>query len=434
MNNTNNCLKSLLLILLLIGFCTPLVSADDKPATEVGFVSIFNGTDLTGWDGDTRYWSVVDGFMRGQTTPENPTKGNTFIVWRDGKPRNFILKLKFRLHNHNSGVQYRSKELGKWVIGGYQGDIMETQGTVGFLYEERGRGWLVSVGDIMVIDKDGKKNIVGKIADQKQLIKDGYFKEKDWNEYTIVCRGNHIVQYLNGFQTMELIDDDPKGRMMEGLLALQLHAGPPMTVDFKDIQLKSLPDHFGQAKLLFNTTDFTGWTFSSENLKKVWGVKDGVMTNEGNPRGYIRTEDDYTNYILRLQWRHLGKGNGGVLLRAQAPDKVWPQSIEAQGQLGSAGDIWNIDKFPMKVADDRTNGRHTKKMHDSNEKPANNGWNQYEITMDSARLELKVNGLVQNTATECWETPGKICLQSEGSKMEFRNIVLIPIEKDNTGK
>jgi len=407
--------------------------AADKPAVqpkaEPGFECIFNGKDLTGWDGDTRIWSVVDGFIRGRTTPDNPIKANSFLVWRGGKVKNFILKAKFRLHNHNSGIQYRSKEIGKWRIRGYQADIVNKQGMVGFLYEERGRGWLVSVGDIMVIDKDGKKNVVGKIADQKELIKAGYYKEKDWNEYTIICRGNHIVQYLNGFQTMELIDDDPEGRLMEGLLALQIHAGPPMTVDFKDIRIKHLPDHFGEARRLFNGKDLNDWTFSSDANKTAWSVRDGILVNEGRPRGYIRTKSDYTNYILRLQWRHLGKGNGGVLLRMVGPDKVWPRSIEAQGMFNAAGDIWNIDKFPMKTAPDRTRGRHTRKMHPSNEKPAAEGWNQYEITMDGPNLELKVNELVQNTATECWETPGKICLQSEGSKMEFRNIILIPIIK-----
>jgi hypothetical protein len=110
------------------------------------------------------------------------------------------------------------------------------------------------------------------------------------------------------------------------------------------------------------------------------------------------------------------------------PDKVWPRSIEAQGQYQAAGDIWNIDKFPMKVDASRTSDRHTGKMHDSNEKPVGE-WNQYEITFDRGYLELKVNDLVQNTATDCWETPGKICLQSEGSPMEFRNLVLIPIKK-----
>jgi hypothetical protein len=110
------------------------------------------------------------------------------------------------------------------------------------------------------------------------------------------------------------------------------------------------------------------------------------------------------------------------------PDKVWPKSIECQGQSGAMGDIWNIDKFPMKVAEDRTSGRHTKKLHPSNEKPPGE-WNRYEMTLDGGNLELAVNGLVQNTAAECQEVPGKICLQSEGGAMEYRNLVLVPILK-----
>lgn len=432
MSNKVNCIEKLVLVVLAVGICVPWALAAEKPAAEPGFESIFNGRDLTGWDGDPRLWSVVDGFIRGQTTPDKPARGNTFCVWRDGKLKNFILKIKFRIHSGNSGIQYRSSEPDKWRIKGYQAEVENNQGKVGFLYHEGGRGWLVNVGDIMVIDKDGKKNVVGKIADQKELIKAGYYKEKDWNEYTIICRGNHVMHLLNGFQTMELIDDDPKGRLMEGLLALQLHAGAPMIVDFKDISIKHLPDHFGETKRLFNGKDLAAWTFSSDANKEAWSVKDGILVNKGRPIGYIRTKADYTNYILRLQWRHLGKGNGGVLLRMVGPDKVWPRSIEAQGQFNAAGDIWNIDNFPMKAAPDRTRGRHTRKMHPSNEKPANDGWNQYEITMDGPKLELKVNELVQNTATECWETPGKIGLQSEGSKMEFRNIVLIPIIKQKT--
>ena len=281
----------------------------------------------------------------------------------------------------------------------------------------------------MVIDKDAKKNVVGKISDVEQLKKAGYYNVKGWNELTITCRGNHIMQEMNGYPTMELIDEDPKDRSMEGLLALQIHAGPPMMIDFKDIRIKQLPDHFEETTRLFNGADLARWTFSSDQNKTAWSVKDGILKNEGKPGGFIYTKKDYTNYILRLQWRHLGKGNGGVLLRAVEPFKVWPRSIEAQGQYNAAGDIWNIDKFPMKTAAERTNGRHTKKAHDSNEKPAGQGWNQYEIKMDGPNLELIVNNLLQNTATECWQTPGKICLQSEGSKMEFRNIILIPIKK-----
>jgi hypothetical protein len=400
------------------------VASGAKPVEE----TIFNGKDLTGWDGDPRLWSVVDGAIRGQTTAENPARGNTFCIWRGAKLKDFILKIKFRIQNGNSGIQYRSSDLGEWRVAGYQAEVENSPGKVGFLYDERARGWMVNVGDIMVVDEKGGKNVVGKIADVQALIKAGYYKDKDWNEYTIVARGNHLIQILNGFQTIEMIDNDPKGRSLEGILALQIHAGPPMTVDFKDIRVTHLPDHFGEAKLIFNGSDLDGWTLSSDALKETWGVKDGVMTNTGRPVGYIRTTEDFTNFILRLQFRHLGKGNGGVLLRMVGPDKVWPRSIEAQGQFEAAGDIWNIDEFPMKVDPARTSGRHTQKMHESNEKPVGE-WNQYEITLDGGYLELKVNELVQNTATECWETPGKICLQSEGSPMEFRNLVLIPIKK-----
>jgi hypothetical protein len=397
-------------------------------AEEEGFVSIFNGKDLTGWDGDPRFWSVVDGAIRGQTTLQNLPRHNTFCIWRGGKLKNFILKIKFRIQNGNSGIQYRSREIGKWRVAGYQAEVENSPGKVGFLYDEAGRGSIANVGEFVLVDKDGKRNVLGNVSDREALIKAGYYKEKDWNEYTIICRGNHIVHILNGFQTVEVIDEDTKGRAMEGLLALQIHVGPPMLVEFKDIRIKHLPDHFGEAKLLFNGKDLSGWTFSSDEMKGTWSVRDGVLVDKGSPAGYIRTTEDYTNYVLRLQLRHVTAGNGGVLLRMVGPDKVWPRSIEAQGQSGSLGDIWNIDEFPMKTDPSRTSGRHTRKMHPSNEKPLGE-WNEYEITLDGGNLEIRVNGLVQNTATECWEVPGKICLQSEGAHMEFRNIVLIPIIK-----
>lgn len=153
------------------------------------------------------------------------------------------------------------------------------------------------------------------------------------------------------------------------------------------------------------------------------------MVNKGKPTGYIRTTADYTSYVLRLQFRHLTRGNGGVLLRMVGNDKVWPRSIEAQGLYGAVGDIFNIDEFPMKTAEERTQGRRTRKIHKSNEKPLGR-WNQYEIILDSGDLQIKVNDLIQNTATGCWEAPGKICIQSEGAQMEYRNIVLIPISRD----
>jgi len=412
--------------------------AQEKPAVEPGFVSLFNGKDLTGWDGDPRLWSVTGGAIRGQTTEQNKANGNTFCVWRGGTLKNFILKIRFRIEGGNSGVQYRSKEVGKWRISGYQAEVCNG-GSVGFLYHERGRGSLVRVGDFGQIDvADGKaeKSVVGKVADRKALAAAGYYKQSDWNEYTIIAQGNYLRHYLNGHPTIALIDNDrttdpkdakdTKGAAAEGVLALQIHAGPPMVVEFKDIRLKQLKADYGRAVRLFNGRDLAGWTFSSDAVAEVFGVAGGVMTDAGNPRGYIRTKKDYTNYALHLQMRHVKKGNSGVLVRAVGPDKVWPKSIEAQGQSGSMGDIWNIDRFPMKVAAERTRGRHTRKAHPSNERPIGQ-WNDYEIGLDGGDLEIRVNNLIQNTATECEEVAGKICLQAEGSPKEFRNIVLVPI-------
>ncbi len=207
-------------------------------AADAEFRPIFNGRDLTGWDGDRRYWSVRDNCLRGETTLAALPVSNTFLIWRGGTLKDFELRLKFRLRNGNSGVQYRSKDLGKWVVSGYQAEIENKQGKAGFLYEEKGRGWLVRVGEKVEATPDGKPKVIGELTKAETLIAKGYYRMKDWNDYRIVARGNHVQHWLNGFQTIDLTDNDPTRRALDGLLALQLHVGPPMLVEFKDILLK----------------------------------------------------------------------------------------------------------------------------------------------------------------------------------------------------
>ncbi len=195
---------------------------------------------------------------------------------------------------------------------------------------------------------------------------------------------------------------------------------------------------------LFNGKDLTGWSVHYKEpgpkIEDVWSVKEGgILHCKGQPIGYIYTDKDYTSYKLKLEWRGVGKpGNSGVLLRVTTPPpagETWPRSIECQLQSKNAGDIWNIGKFPMNVAEERTKGRHTKKLHETNEKPVEGGeWNTYEITLDGPNLEMKVNGLVQNRATNCEVSPGKIALQSEGAAIEFRNIVLTPLPDKGVGE
>jgi len=219
------------------------VSAAVRGAEDAGGAKpIFNGKDLTGWGGDPKFWSVQDGAITGITTKENPTKGNTFIVWRGGTTKDFELRMMFKLDNHNSGVQYRSKtrdnDAGKWVMSGYQADMDGANTYTGGLYEEGGRGILATPGQKVTIGPNGKPQVTGAASDPKDI--KAAIKNKDWNELVIIARGNHIIQKLNGMVTVDVTDEDEKRRAMEGLLGFQVHAGPPMKVQFKDITLKVL--------------------------------------------------------------------------------------------------------------------------------------------------------------------------------------------------
>jgi hypothetical protein len=208
-----------------------------------GFKSLFNGKDLTGWDGSKDFWSVQDGAITGETTKEKPTKGNTFIIWRKGQPSDFELRFEFRMVGGNSGVQYRSFELekvGKWVCGGYQYDMDAADQWTGGIYAERDRGIVCIRGQKTVLGDDHKPKVVGSVGDKDELKK--LIKKEDWNEGRIVAKGFRFVQSLNGTVACEMTDEDKEMRRKDGIIALQLHAGAPMKVQFRNIRLKALKD------------------------------------------------------------------------------------------------------------------------------------------------------------------------------------------------
>ena len=209
-----------------------------RTQSEPGFAPLFNGNDLSGWEGNPKFWSVRDGAITGQTTVENPTQGNTFLIWKEGTLEDFELRLSYRIVGGNSGIQYRSKHLGNWVVGGYQADIEAGKTYSGILYEEKGRGVLAKRGEKTVVDAAGKVRVTGAVGDPAAL--QAAIKPEDWNDYAIVAQGNHLVHKINGRVTADVTDEQPDKRAMSGILALQLHAGPPMTVQFKEIRLKRL--------------------------------------------------------------------------------------------------------------------------------------------------------------------------------------------------
>jgi putative membrane-bound dehydrogenase-like protein len=210
--------------------------ADGKPDKD-GFVSIFDGISLENWDGNPQLWRVEDGAITGQTTKEKPTKGNTFLIYRGSDTHDFELKLDYKIVGGNSGIQYRSFEVknNKWVIGGYQADIDSGDTYSGILYGERFRGILCGRGQITTIGENGKPTITGKLGESKAI--QAKIKKEDWNSYHIIAKGNTFTHLINGVKTAQCTDEDDAARA-SGVLALQLHAGPPMKVQFKNIRIK----------------------------------------------------------------------------------------------------------------------------------------------------------------------------------------------------
>jgi hypothetical protein len=216
------------------------------PAAEQGFVRIFNGKDLTGWEGNPKLWSVKDGAITGQTTAENPAKRNTFLIWTNGTPSDFELRCSFKLVPGdakgfaNSGIQYRSKVVDPsyWVVHGYQADMEAGPTYTGILYEEGMRGIMAGRGEKVLWDKDGKKQVVGSVGDAAAI--ETSLKKGDWNDYVIIAKGNHLQQFVNGKPTIDVTDECEAKRAMSGVLALQLHAGSPMMAQFKNIRIKKL--------------------------------------------------------------------------------------------------------------------------------------------------------------------------------------------------
>lgn len=239
-------------ILAAILFPASLFAADAPvaaPPEAEGMRQLFNGKDLTGWDGDPRLWSVKDGVIHGETTAENPAKGNTFIIWKEGTTKDFELRLSFRCNaTNNSGIQYRSKHItegnvsNKWVVRGYQHEIrneLKLPDVAGFIYDEGGkRGRVCLVGEQGTWEKDGKKVVKSDLIDQAGWEK--LFRLDDWNDVVIIGKGNHIQHYLNNRLILDFTDNEPELALKEGILALQLHGGKPMFAEYKNIRIRDL--------------------------------------------------------------------------------------------------------------------------------------------------------------------------------------------------
>jgi quinoprotein glucose dehydrogenase len=254
---------------------------------------LFNGKDLVSWEGDPAFWSVQDGAITGRSTLARPATSNTFLVWKGGLVQNFELRLKFRLVADNprgaanSGIQYRSRVIDSAgrVVAGYQADLDASGNYVGGLYEERGRGILARPGErVRLTSGRLQPEVTGATTSSAELR--SVVRRGDWNEYVIIVEGNRHRLFVNDKLTVEAWDLDETRGARSGVLALQLHAGPPMTVQFKDLRLRRLPVEWpvyggGAASIRYSPLTQINRE-NVKNLKVAWtfDASDGVETSE----------------------------------------------------------------------------------------------------------------------------------------------------------
>jgi type 1 glutamine amidotransferase len=226
-----------------IQFAMGDLPADATPSASVqeaqaGFRSLFNGRDLTGWKGNPKLWFAEEGAITGQTTPGHRICENSFLIWTGGDVKDFELRLKFRIESGNSGIYFRSRErtaMHPEPLVGCQADFSADNRWTGVLIEYTRRGILAERGQKVRVSPDGKTEVVGSVGDPTKLLE--YVKDGRWNDYAVIADGGHIVLKINNVVMSDVQDDDPN-RIESGKLALQVHQGPDMKVQFKDIRVR----------------------------------------------------------------------------------------------------------------------------------------------------------------------------------------------------
>ncbi len=415
-----------------IALSSVAVCGDDKAIEPKSKIKLFDGKSFDGWVRHLRN-------NQGDVDEAWQIKSNGVLACA-GNPRGYIRTTK-AYKNYKFHMEYRWP--GKT---GNNGVLVHMVGQDKVWPKSlECQGGFHNQGDFFEIGgwEFNEHKVGGNRVRGRRVLKYGNHNEKEpgqWNVYEIWCVGGTVRPYVNG----RLMNEASGCAVTEGKICLQSEGAP---IEFRNICLEpaqDLPWPVAPKKKtpLFNGKDLDGWIRFSPDDKSgadkkwtvdgVWSVRDGVIRCEGVPNGYIRTTESYANYKLHIEWRWPGKPtNSGVLLHCAGIDMTWPRCVEAQLMHRNAGDFWLLNHSTIR-SDGKQIGpkpyANAKKRNPSNEKPLGQ-WNSYDIICDGKSVTLFVNGLLQNKGTDADPSSGPICLQSEGSPIEFRNIYLEPILK-----
>jgi hypothetical protein len=385
-------------------------------------LDLFSGKDLSGWDGDPSLWKVENGAITGYVEEGIDVKNHSYLIWKEGKVRDFELSLKFCSDSGNSGIDYRAEKILRdkngrglrWTIKGYQADIV--QNWMGSFYNWGLAG--AQPGQFVIIttsprDKDEQLTSVFQLADPNSVSGANYYEPDQWNDYTITARGKHMIHRINGFQTIEVIDLSSL-RRSEGYLGFQVHRGEKRQVHkFKEIRLEQFDHRFGRPVLLLKNPN--------ANTLEVLDPADFPLMGESDlslractPIGsVVQTTEQFLDFVLRFQFRRAADRLG-----------VWLRMGEDRG-IGVTGEERHFNSIEhkgglgLKVVDVVTAGNENKSGFDPR-------WDDCEISLIGGELTVEINGQLRAKAINCDRVSGTIGFASN-AKGNLRNAVLIPV-------
>ncbi|MCM8533467.1 MAG: DUF1080 domain-containing protein [Lentisphaeraceae bacterium] len=358
---------------------------------------LFDGQNLDKFDHiGSDFWTLPgDGTVKGESTPEKKLKRNTFLISKDKDIADFEATLWYKLTtSNNSGVIYRAEQIDDpalFRVKGYQAEGENDMLKGGFMYDEARRAWIANPGEFVIVKSKKDKKIVGQVNDHEKLIEKKFLNDKEWNFYRIVARGNHFMHYINGELAIELIDVDPVDASRTGSFCLQIHAGKPMTVFFKDVVVDKYKKLFGKTQVLFMGS-LKGW--NSANAKTETKPYNSPMERGLVVRGYDPKK--------KLEATSVAIDKGFISRKLPANQGLVRFHVKGNASIQLGDQTFVLPAVETNI----------------------DGYNQVELLMKNGKVDFSVNNKTISTNAFAGQE-----LKVSAANASVRNAIFLPFQK-----